>query len=100
MPHLRIALIRSGLLALAPTTAQGQESLIRNMKPRADGSIVMPWLLDVELGGECRTAFEADDKLRAGEPRHGLLPPKEPGYGTVRRRNIGSPKAPTWELAD
>src|SRR5262249_37887570 len=45
----------------------------------------LPWLLDVELGGECRSAFEANDKLWR-EARNGpLLPPIEPGYGTVRR---------------
>jgi len=58
---------------------------VRDLKPQPDGSLLLPWLLDVKLGGECKAAFEADDKLWATDPWNSLLPPKEPGYGTVRR---------------
>jgi hypothetical protein len=48
-------------------------------------SFSLPWLLDVELGGECLAAFQANDKLWRETPNSPLLPPFEAGYGTVRR---------------
>jgi len=45
----------------------------------------LPWLLDVELGGPCRDAFQADDELWRESPFAPRFPPLEPGYGTVVR---------------
>ncbi|MEA3401463.1 MAG: hypothetical protein U9R79_09520 [Armatimonadota bacterium] len=50
-----------------------------------DGSLTLPWLLDVDLQGECRTAFEERDALWRESPEDPALPPFEPGYETVRR---------------
>ena len=59
--------------------------LIRKVVPAPDGSFSLPWLADVELDGECLAAFQADDKLWTEDPWNSLLPPKQPGYGSVRR---------------
>ena len=68
--------------------ARAVERFVKSMRqssPTADGSFSLPWLLDVELGGECLAAFKADDELWGRDPWNALLLPKEPGYGTVRR---------------
>lgn len=45
----------------------------------------LPWLLDVELGGDCLEACRQRDALWTNEPDSRLLAPVQPGYGTVRR---------------
>lgn len=45
----------------------------------------LPWLLNVELGGECKTAFDQRDAMWEANPLDAMLPKVEPGYGTVRR---------------
>ena len=50
-----------------------------------DNALVLPWLLDVKLAGDCLAAFKADDKLWETEPLSPLLPRIQPGYGTVHR---------------
>ncbi len=44
----------------------------------------LPWLLDVELGGKCLEAFEADNALWK-DPEDSALPAQTPGYGKVAR---------------
>ncbi len=51
----------------------------------ADGSLVLPWLLDVELGGRCRTLFDEDEQRWDDNPFQAGFPPLEPGYGTIVR---------------
>ena len=51
----------------------------------ADGrSREIPWLLDVELGGDCLTAFRAEQQLWR-DPDDPLLPARGAGYGNVIR---------------
>jgi len=47
-------------------------------------TIQLPWLLDVELGGECLAAFQADEKVWQ-DPENPLLAAMTPGYGKVVR---------------
>jgi hypothetical protein len=54
-------------------------------QPSADRDLKLPWLLDVEMEGDCLEAFKARDQLWTADPLNTLLPPVEPGYGTVRR---------------
>lgn len=49
------------------------------------GGWSLPWLLDVQMQGECLAAFEKADALWQSDPMSSSLPPVEPGYGTVRR---------------
>ncbi len=49
------------------------------------GTLTLPWLLDVEMSGEALDAMKARDELWSTAPRDAMLPPVEPGYGTVRR---------------
>ncbi len=50
------------------------------------GELSVPFLLDVELGGECLQAFKQHDaSWTAADPNDRSLPPVEPGYGSVRR---------------
>ena len=48
-------------------------------------SLVLPWLLDVKLAGDCLDAFKADDKRWGTSPLSPSLPRIQPGYGTVHR---------------
>ena len=59
--------------------------MVARTPQRADGSLVLPWLLKVELGGECKLRFEARDKLWTESPTAAILPAVEPGYGTLIR---------------
>lgn len=53
--------------------------------PATEGTLALPWLLRVELGGACRDAFDQDDELWATDPHNVNLPAIEPGYQTVVR---------------
>lgn len=48
-------------------------------------TLSLPYLLDVELGGDCRKRFEERDKIWRETPDASVLPPVQPGYGSVRR---------------
>lgn len=60
------------------------EEKIKGLEKSADRSLILPWTLDVELGGACLQAFQADDALWK-DPENVELPPRTPGYGTVTR---------------
>lgn len=47
-------------------------------------TLELPWLLEVELGGECLAAFQADEKGWQ-DPENPLLAAMTPGYGKVVR---------------
>jgi len=53
--------------------------------PADRGALSVPWLLDVELGGDCLAAMRARDALWSSDPNSSELPPVQSGYGTVRR---------------
>ncbi len=53
--------------------------------PREASSLKIPFLMQVELGGECQAAFSAHDKLWTDSPDNYLLPRRESGYGNVIR---------------
>ncbi len=57
---------------------RGVERFLERFNPE------LPFLLDVELGGDCKKAVEADIQKWRKFP-NGSFPPSEPGYGTVRR---------------
>lgn len=57
--------------------------IVGDSKINADGTL--PWLLDVELGGECKVAFDQRDAMWEANILDPMLPKVEPGYGTVRR---------------
>lgn len=64
------------------------EAFIRRVEAQAaaaDGTLSLPWLLEVELDGDCLQAFEANEALWQNDPWDPQLPPREAGYGTVRR---------------
>ncbi len=48
-------------------------------------TLTIPWLLEVELGGDCCVAFDADDKLWTENPDNPELPEPSPGYRTLIR---------------
>ncbi|MCC6683042.1 MAG: hypothetical protein IT445_19260 [Phycisphaeraceae bacterium] len=53
--------------------------------PVDNESLVLPWTLDVQLGGDCRQVMTQRDELWQRDPENSLLPPVQPGYGTIRR---------------
>ena len=59
--------------------------IVRQIDPAGDQGLVLPWLLDVELGGDCRDRFDARRRIWDDDPEDELLHPVEPGYGTVIR---------------
>ncbi len=59
--------------------------LLAETPPASDGSLVLPWLLDVELGGRCRALFDEDERRWNENPLQPGFPPLEPGYGTIAR---------------
>jgi hypothetical protein len=62
--------------------------IIEKTDAQPDGSFVLPWQLDVELGGKCKETFEAENRLWVEESLnrklHYTSPPNDPGYGKVR----------------
>lgn len=82
-----IALVRGETEGVPP--AGGWLGKVKNaLRGPAAGktdTLVLPWLLNAELGGACLAAFQADDKLWREDPTNRILPPIEAGYGTVRR---------------
>jgi len=59
--------------------------IIRQAEIADDGGLVLPWLLEVELGGDCRERFEARRRIWDENSTDEILFPVEPGYGTVIR---------------
>lgn len=49
-----------------------------------ESSFQLPWLLEVELGGDCKDEFSRDDALWAN-PDDPQLPQTTPGYGRLAR---------------
>ncbi|MGC9320124.1 MAG: hypothetical protein ACP5KN_18980, partial [Armatimonadota bacterium] len=80
---------RNHIILGGSTDAGAQRAVDRFLEllPQADddGSLTLPWLLDVELQGQCQAAFEERDALWRESPDDPALPPFEPGYETVRR---------------
>ena len=68
--------------------ARGVRRLVEIIE-KTDGSsqdgISLPWLLDIELEGACRAAFEARNQLWEDDPIGPMLPMVESGYGSVIR---------------
>lgn len=76
---------RAGSGATAPART-GWLARLFGGKPRGRRpTLTLPWLLDVELGGECLAAFQAHDRLWREDPENRHLPRFECGYGTVLR---------------
>lgn len=76
-------------ILLAGSSPEGIKRAVEKFQGRLqsspDGnSLVLPWLLDVELGGKCLGAFEADNTLWK-DPDNPVLPAQTPGYGKVAR---------------
>ena len=77
---------------LGGSTGSGVEKAVRrfaaiveDQPAQAERLLELPWLLDVELGGACRTAFDQDERRWAEDPG-GAGPAKlEPGYGKLVR---------------
>lgn len=66
-------------------TARAVEQFLKKLNDLPEGdSLTLPWLLDVELGGECKAAFEADNALWQN-PDDPALPAQTSGYGKVTR---------------
>ncbi len=81
---------KNHIILAGSTEAGARRAVVRFLDhvrraPLKDGSLDLPWLLDVKLGGACLAAFQADDRLWTTDPWNALLPPRQPGYGTVRR---------------
>jgi len=51
---------------------------------KSTSTLELPWLLKVELGGQCLAAFQDDEKMWA-DPQSPLLAAMTPGYGKVVR---------------
>lgn len=71
-------------LILGGSTDRGVERAVERFIELMSGTEV-PWLLDVELGGTCQTAFQEYDQCWATDPLSVVPPPIDPGYQTVRR---------------
>ena len=71
-------------LILGGSTDRGAERAVERFIELLSGAEV-PWLLDVELGGDCLTAFREYDQRWATDPHSVIAPPINPGYQTVRR---------------
>jgi len=71
-------------LILGGSTDRGAERAVGRFIELLTGTEV-PWLLDVQLGGDCLTAFQEYDQRWAADPYSVIPPPIGPGYQTVRR---------------
>lgn len=71
-------------LVLGGSTDRGAERAVERFIELLSGAEV-PWLLDVELGGTCQTAFQEYDQRWTTDPLSVVPPPIDPGYQTVRR---------------
>ncbi len=49
------------------------------------GNLQLPWLLEVDLRGECLAVLKKENAKWEESPESALLPKPEPGYGTVVR---------------
>ncbi len=71
-------------LILGGSDDAGVRAAIAAFRKRLAGPKI-PFLLEVELGGECRRAFDADERLWATNPAAAGPRLLEPGYGKVVR---------------
>ncbi|MFV1966558.1 MAG: hypothetical protein ACC628_14125 [Pirellulaceae bacterium] len=71
-------------LILGGSTDRGAERAVDRFVELLPGTDV-PWLLDVQLGGDCLTAFQEYDQRWATDPYSVIPPPIGPGYQTVRQ---------------
>ncbi len=71
-------------LILGGSTDRGAERAVERFIELLAGAEV-PWLLDVQLGGDCLASFQEYDQRWGTDPLSVVPPPIDSGYQTVRR---------------
>ena len=78
-------------IVLGGSSSKGVERSVQQLIAALQGaemdgqSLVLPWQLDIELGGGCLAAMRKREALWNADPTNSALPSVKSGYGTVRR---------------